>query len=101
MEWTELVVRRLAECKRAGVPFERAWRDALEEHPPRGRDQGPQRPSLLDSEPSVVEFFRAACSDAWHGRRPALAHLGTVVLDAGGTPGVAAQSRSREVSLAA
>jgi hypothetical protein len=101
MEWTELVVRRLAERKLAGVPFERAWRDALEEHPPRGRDRGPERPSLLDAEPSVVEFFRGACSDAWHGRRPELARLDVALLDASRTPGIEASSRSREVSLAA
>jgi hypothetical protein len=101
MEWTALVVTRLAEYKRAGVPFERAWRLALIAHPPRGRDRGPAMPSLLDSEPSVVEFFEAACSDAWHGRRPELKHLDAALWDASGTPGITAQSRSREVSVAA
>jgi hypothetical protein len=101
MEWTELVVTRLAESKAAGASFERAWRLALEAHPPRNRDQGPAVPSLLDSEPSVVEFFRAACSDAWHGRRPELAHLDAALLDTSGTAGIAAQARTREVRLAA
>jgi hypothetical protein len=101
MEWTETVVARLAEAKRAGVPFERAWRSALEAYPPRNRDQGPQRPSLLDSESSVVEFFHGACSDAWHGRRPELRHLDAALLDASGTEGIAARSRSVQVSLAA
>jgi hypothetical protein len=101
MEWTELVVTRLAESKQAGASFERAWRLALEAHPPRNRDQGPAVPSLLDSEPSVVEFFRAACSDAWHGRRPELAHLDAALLDTSGTAGIAAQARTREVRLAA
>jgi hypothetical protein len=101
MEWTETVVARLAEAKRAGVPFERAWSAALVECPPRGRDRGPQVPSLLDSEPSVVEFFHGACSDAWHGRRPELRHLDAALLDASGTEGIAARSRSVQVSLAA
>jgi hypothetical protein len=79
MEWTETVVARLAEAKRAGVPFERAWRDVLVECPPRGRDRGPAVPSLLDSEPSVVEFFHGACSDAWHGPAAGAGALGRVV----------------------
>jgi hypothetical protein len=101
MDWTGLVVSRLTEAKAAGVPFERAWRLALEAYPPRGRDQGPAVPSLLDSEPSVVEFFRAACSDAWHGRRPELARLDVTLLEVGGTEGVSARARTREVGLAA
>lgn len=73
--WHERVVRELCEMKTTGVPFETAWRLALERHPPMSRDMGPACPCLFDEETSVVEFVRVAAEDAWHGRRPVLRHL--------------------------
>lgn len=76
--WIGEVVARLGLCKRAGMDFDTAWRDTLRACPPRGRDMGEERPTLFATsrdDVSVVEFFRAAAEDAWHGRRPALRHF--------------------------
>ena len=73
--WAAEVVDALAADKRAGVPFELAWKRAIELHPPRPSDLGPREPSLLDEELCPVEFLRVECSDAWHGRRPKVQHL--------------------------
>jgi hypothetical protein len=72
MSWQADVVERLCDYKAAGVPFDEAWRQAMIDCPPRGRDMGPERPSLFDRDTSQVAFFRRAADDAWHGRKPAL-----------------------------
>lgn len=105
MLWTQEIVVGLCELKGAGWPFEAAWRRVLEVHPPSGRDRGPERPTLFAAadhgDESVVEFMHRACGDAWHGRRPALAHL-HVLLDhlddemtVSGRPVTRARSRGR------
>ena len=66
MNWPKEVVRELASLKRAQLPFDDAWRIALERHPPLQADRGPLRPTLLESEESVVEFTRRVCRKAWH-----------------------------------
>jgi hypothetical protein len=83
MTWVERVVAELCELKANGWTFDRAWAAALEAHPPRNRDYGEPAPSLFDEpeEPSLLEFARAACSDAWHGRKPHLRHLPAMMVD--------------------
>lgn len=77
--WSSRVIQTLLVLKRAGLDFEDSWRFALEQHPPRGRDLGEQRPTLFaegaEGELSPVEFLRVSAEDAWHGRRPILTHL--------------------------
>ena len=84
MFWQSQVVAVLRECKDYGLSFDEAWIMALEEHPPRGTGFGNGRRQLEfpeEGEPTLVEFLRAACEDAWHGRRPHLAALSTDLLD--------------------
>lgn len=73
--WAADVVDHMLDLKQAGWAHEEAWRSAMRAHPPRGRDLGPERPSLLDEDESVAAFFKRATYDAWHGLRPALAHF--------------------------
>lgn len=73
--WQSDVVDCLCDLKRSGFTFNVAWSRALSLYPARGRDMGPERPTLLDRDESVVAFFRRACEDAWHGRRPSLQHF--------------------------
>lgn len=73
--WSSRMIDCLCAFKRAGFTFEEAWRFALEQNPPRGRDLGPERPTLWDEELSPQEFLRRECCDAWHGRRKVLRHL--------------------------
>jgi hypothetical protein len=78
VNWIGDVVEHLARSRRAGATFDDAWSAALREFPPRGRDVGVWRPTLLPEpggEVSVVEFFRVAAEDAWYGRRPVLRHF--------------------------
>lgn len=72
--WKVSVVTELTVAKREGLTFARAWTRTMKRCPPRQMEQGPLRPSL-DDEISVPEFFRTACSDAWHGRRAELEDL--------------------------
>jgi hypothetical protein len=77
--WSEGMVDTLLDCKVSGMAFEAAWLYALVVHPPRGRDLGPSRPTLLNEdgtlpEESPVEFLRRVADDAWHGRKPLLRH---------------------------
>jgi hypothetical protein len=73
--WRQQMLDELARAKRNGVPFDAAWTAAIHKHPPRGVGVlGPAQPELGD-EVSVVDFFRQACSDAWHGRREELEDL--------------------------
>jgi hypothetical protein len=76
--WHSQVIDEMSEMKDAGVPFETAWRLALQRHPPRSMDLGPQVATLFDDEAQetpLVEWVRRACSDAWFGRRPVLRGL--------------------------
>lgn len=74
--WQAKVVECLCGLRRAGLDFESSWKKAMTLHPPRGRDCGPERPTLWsDGEMPLVAFFRRACDDAWHGRQPALQHF--------------------------
>lgn len=41
--------------------------------------------AVLETEPSKVEWFKQVTSDAWHGRRPTLAHLSVGLLDDDGS----------------
>lgn len=72
--WRIAVVGELARRKRQGLTFEAAWRLAMEAHPPRRMDIGPDMPTLEDEVP-VLEFFRQACADAWAGRHVELEDL--------------------------
>lgn len=77
-DWNARVVEHLVMLKRQGLGFDDAWLMAMRAHPPRGRDCGPERPTLLDDpreSESLVAFHRRACSDAWFGRRPELKHF--------------------------
>lgn len=80
--WKDGIVVELARCKRAGMTFEVAWTVAMRVHPPRPMDMGPARPTFED-EVGVVDFFRDACRDAWHGRRCELADLPTALRNLG------------------
>jgi hypothetical protein len=79
--WSSRVIDELAELKAQGYDFQEAWRAAMQEHPPRGRDRGMRAPALFDDERHVepvespVEFLKRACEDAWRGRRPVLRYL--------------------------
>ena len=81
--WPALVVDAMLEFKRAGFEFEEAWSMALARWPARGRDTGPRSPALFDGmttwqirhADTLVGFFKRACDDAWHGRKPALQHF--------------------------
>lgn len=79
--WSTRVVDELARLKEQGYDFQEAWRAAMQEHPPRGRDRGLRAPALFDDERHVepmespVEFLKRATEDAWHGRRPVLRYL--------------------------
>lgn len=84
MSWEASVVDRLRFSKRHGLPFQAAWRDALEKHPPKARTLGPATPTLFDAdtgdtEVTLLGFFErvareAYCDveDATPGHRPAL-----------------------------
>jgi hypothetical protein len=82
--WSSRMVEELGALRATGVGFDQAWEVALARHRPARRDSGPDRPNLFDEEVSLVEFTRQACSDAWHGRRADLRHLGHA-LDAFGS----------------
>lgn len=106
MSWTNRCVESMLECKAAGLVFEEAWRLTLQQNPPMRRDLGPREPTLFEEDgPSVVEFLRDACADAWFGRRPKLAHLGkvllerdTLLLDDHSTPAVHPSERGQVVT---
>jgi hypothetical protein len=101
MSWQSDVVDTMLDLKRDGQSFDGAWRAALELHPPRGRDMGPERPTLLDRDESVVAFFRAACSDAWHNRRPALQHFhASLLIDRDATGSAVQPQRHRKLTAA-
>jgi hypothetical protein len=89
--WCQQIVDTLSACKAEGYAFEDAWTEAVELHPPRGRDLGPSAPSLLDEDEAPAVFLKRVCRDAWSGARPVLRHLANAmelieVLD---EPGVA------------
>lgn len=110
--WTGAVAGYLGELKRDGLDFDESWTLALLRFPPRGRDIGEYRPTLIprpgDGE-SVVEFFRRACDDAWHGRRQALRNFSVSAMrdavidgDGGGSAGpLHAGGKSRAQAYAA
>jgi hypothetical protein len=82
--WQSDVVAFLVHCKGRGWDWDIAWSKALREYPPRGTGFGNGRAQLSfeeDGEPGVVEFFKQACFDAWHGIRPELAQLSTDLMD--------------------
>lgn len=101
MSWTESVVADLAVFKGYGWSFEESWRRAVESHPPRGRDLGLRRPSLLDDDESLVDFTRRACEDAWHGRRPLLRHMDGIRELVASDFSVFAHDRARHIERAA
>lgn len=82
MNWSSCIIEELARLKRRGLTFEAAWQSALEAHRPRNGDRGAGPMRLFDeagrreAAESVVDFTYRVASDAWHNRRPALAHLG-------------------------
>lgn len=79
MTWTAELVDHLCDLKRQGYGFERAWRIAVAAHPPPRRDMGLDAETLFeaarDEAETITEFLHRAASDAWFGRRPALAKL--------------------------
>lgn len=82
--WQSQVVRVLREYKNAGVTFDEAWDAAMLRCPPRGTGFGNGRAQLSfeeEGEPSIPEFLRSACRDAWYGEKPQLRHLSTDLLD--------------------
>jgi hypothetical protein len=97
MSWQSDVVDCMLDLRRDGLAFDVAWTRAIKLHPPRPRDLGPERPQLWQvPEETVVEHFRRSCSDAWHNRRPALAHFHPSLLiarDEDGPGDTAAQAR--------
>jgi hypothetical protein len=96
--WQALVVETMLELRRDGQDFDGAWNAAMTLHPPRGRDLGPERPTLLDRDESLVMFFRRCCEDAWHGRRPGLAHFdASLLMEPDGTTAVVRAARHRRV----
>jgi hypothetical protein len=84
VSWAEEIVAVLLDCKREGFEFDVAWKHALLAHPARrGRDRGPERPTLLD-EPaeSLVDFTRRVCRDAWYGHGSSVGRFGVDMLGA-------------------
>ena len=80
--WQQDVVAFLRDCKDHGWDFAPAWELALRRYPPRGAGMGQRQLTLEDDgEPTLVQFLERACSDAWHGRCPALARLSTDLVD--------------------
>jgi hypothetical protein len=100
-DWSVLVIDALAECKRRGVrDFDDAWAVATKRYPPRARDDGGFRPTLLP-EPGEVEsmreFLYRVCYEAWTGQRPALRHFSPLLL-AGSDQSRIAHGKSSKVA---
>lgn len=82
--WPGKVVAVLLSCKAQGVPFERAWREALTTHPPRG---SASEATLFDEagEPhdTTVAFLKRVTRNAYddvqgpvgEGNGPAIGHF--------------------------
>jgi hypothetical protein len=79
MTWEAKVTEAMCQLKAEGKDFREAWHEALLMHPPSGRFYGPRQTELIDTgserAETMLEFLERACDDAWHLRRPALAHL--------------------------
>jgi hypothetical protein len=69
-KWAAEFIDELADLKVQGYPYNWAWELALERHPPTSRDR---------REDQGLKFMARITSDAWHGRRPALAQLPSVL----------------------
>lgn len=86
-DWVSGVIDELARCKRRGMTFEMAWAVSYRKHRPSRRDvQGVEAGDLFEmakalEEESLPQFVKRAADDAWHGRRPELAHLTNLRLD--------------------
>lgn len=71
-DWTHDLFARLAELKQSGhFDYDEAFRIALREHPPRGRDLGEREARLFDvkagdREDTLIEFARQVGENAWH-----------------------------------
>lgn len=83
--WKTSVIRSLNDSRRRGLTFDWAWRRAMHDHPPMSMLSGPMVPSMDDEVP-VVEFFRAACRDAWNGKSSPLVDLPAALESIGDRP---------------
>jgi hypothetical protein len=82
--WARVFTDELLRQKRAGASFDRAWERALYAFPAGRRELGLRgwREGTLRTELEVqrtLEWFRAACEDAWEGRAPRLRLLPQLV----------------------
>lgn len=78
MSWTARMIELLVEAKREGYSFQWAWDDALLANPPRRREVGEVQLMLVKGDDAVESqeaFLYRVCEDAWHGRKPLLAHM--------------------------
>lgn len=85
--WERRLVDSLCQSKVAGLTFKGAWALALQDCPPRGRDEVSGN-TLFDvttgvQEVPLVDAMRGYCEDAWFGRKPGLRKfsLGLLVQD--------------------
>lgn len=80
--WSSDVIASLCDAKRSGVRFDVAWERAMVMFPPRGPGFGQRQLSLMAGREEPLDaFLRRAAEDAWHGRRPYLAHLSPDLMD--------------------
>jgi hypothetical protein len=71
MSWTQDVVAVLAVGKTTQLPFNAAWTNAVQQHPPRLRELGVRGAgdSLFDQkEANTLEWFRTVCQAAYEDR---------------------------------
>lgn len=83
--WERCMTDRLREVRRHRPrwTFAEAWRQAVKDYPTPVRMAGTgDRLFEEDGTPveSLAAFFERACSDAWHGLSPALAHFSPALL---------------------
>jgi hypothetical protein len=71
-QWQRRTLARLASSKRAGLPFEHAWADAIRHETIPASDGGGHAPTLFAvdgmQEETVFAFFERVCRDAYLDR---------------------------------
>jgi hypothetical protein len=76
MTWQGKVVDRLCLLKASGFyTFDEAWLDTMRRYPK------PGWATRQTTSETVAQFFKRACDDAWHNRRPGLKHFASTMLD--------------------
>ena len=83
--WERVVIARLDVVRRVRPrwTFTEAWHQAVKDYPVPARYQSASDTLFAEdgeAEESHAEFFERACSDAWHGLRPALVHFSPALL---------------------